>query len=148
VVDPDSEPILGRRYGNEWDFVDYEPWGITTHKAGMGEQLFDANQIGVAVSVSVIEHLPAELRRRAIREVARVVEPNGLVVFTVDVLPGGSRQLWNRIVNEIEPMSVHGTTDDVIDEAATFGLHLQHSERCPVPEGDTSVVGMVLRKGA
>ena len=140
--------VLGRRYGNEWDFVDYARWGIKTHKAGMEEQIFDADQLGVAVSVSVIEHLAAGLRRRAIREVARVVEPNGLVVLTVDVLPGKSRYLWNRVVDEIEPVSVHGTVDDVIDEAAACGLSLHLSERCPIPESETSVIGMVLRKNS
>ena len=148
VVDPDSMAVLGRRYGNEWDFVDYARWGIKTHKTGMEEQLFDADQLGVAVSVSVIEHLAAGLRRRAIREVARVVEPNGLVVLTVDVLPGKSRYLWNRVVDEIEPVSVHGTVDDVIDEAAACGLSLQLSERCPIPESETSVIGIVLRKNS
>lgn len=146
VVDPDSMAVLGRRYGNEWDFVDYARWGIKTHKAGMEEQIFDADQLGVAVSVSVIEHLRAGLRRCAIREVARVMEPNGLVVLTVDVLPGKSRYLWNRVVDEIESVSVHGTVDDVIEEAAACGLSLRLSERCPIPESETSVIGMVLRK--
>jgi len=114
----------------------------------MEEQVFDADQLGVAVSVSVIEHLAAGLRRRAIREVARVVEPNGLVVLTVDVFPGKSRYLWNRVVHEIEPVSVHGTVDDVIDEAAACGLSLQLSERCPIPESETSVIGMVWRKNS
>ena len=148
VVDPDSEPVLGRRYGNEWDFVDYAPWGITTHRAGMEEQLFDADELGVAVSVSVIEHLPAELRRLAIREVARVVEPDGLIILTVDVQPGGSQQLWNRVVDEIEPLGVHGTVDDVVDEAAACGLSLRLIERCPIPESESAVVGMILRKDA
>jgi hypothetical protein len=146
VVDPDSEPVLGRRYGNEWDFVDYSSWGITTHKAGMEESIFAEHELGVAVSVSVIEHLPADLRRRAISEVARVVEPRGLVVLTVDVMPGGSHQLWNRVVDEIEPLNVHGTVEDVIAEAASCGLAVGVVDRCPMPESETSVVGMVLTK--
>jgi SAM-dependent methyltransferase len=148
VVDPDSLPVLGRRYGNEWDFIDYARWGIKTHKAGMEEQVFEAGELGVAVSVSVIEHLPAALRRHAICEVARVVEPNGLAVITVDLLPGESRYLWNRVVDEIEPVNVHGTVDDLIAEAKACGLSLCLSERCPVPEAETSVIGMVLRKNS
>jgi SAM-dependent methyltransferase len=146
VVDPDSEPVLGRRYGNEWDYVDYAAWGIETTKAGMEDRVFAAGSLGVAVSVSVVEHMPASVRRRAIAELARVVEVQGVVVLTVDVLPGGSRQLWNRIIDEIEPFSAHGTVDDVIEECAANGLELLHSERCPIDEGSTSVVGLVLRK--
>jgi SAM-dependent methyltransferase len=148
VVDPDSEPMLGRRAGNEWDFIDYGGWGIATIKAGMEERLFEPASVGLAVSVSVIEHMPAEIRRAAIAEVARVVAPGGLVIFTLDVLPGGSRQLWNRIVHEIEPFSVHGTADDVIEECAANGLELVFSERCPINESETSVVGLVLRRTA
>jgi hypothetical protein len=146
VVDPDSEPALGRRYGNEWDYTDYSMWGIETHKMGMEERVFAAEELGVAVSVSVIEHLPAEVRRLAIREMARVVETSGLVILTVDVFPHGSRCLWNRVVDEIEPLDAHGTVDEVIDEAASCGLSLEFNERCPIPEGETSVVALVLRK--
>ena len=146
VVDPDSEAVLGRRHGNEWDFIDYTTWGIETHKASMEEPIFDEDSLGVAASVSVIEHLTAEVRRNAIRELARVVEPGGLVVLTVDVLPGGSRHLWNRVVDQIESLEVHGTADDVIQEAAACGLSLIRSERCPIADAETSVVGLILTK--
>jgi hypothetical protein len=145
VVDPGSEQVLGRRYGNEWGSVNYTQWGIKTFRAGMEDQLFDADSIGVAVSVSVIEHLRADVRRRAIRALARAVEPSGLVVLTVDVVPGSSK-LWNRVIDEIEPPSVHGTIEDVVQEAAVCGLTLQFSASCPISNSESSVVGMSFRK--
>jgi len=130
VVDPDSQAQTGRRMGGEWDWIDYRRWGIATYRAGIEDAVFDAGSLGVAVSVSVIEHLPAASRRRGLGQVADALEPGGVLVLTVDLVRGTPR-LWNRILAaEVEPPARHGTIDDLIGEAEAVALHLDKRERC------------------
>lgn len=143
VVDPG---VLGTKYGNEWDFVDYRQWGIETHIASMEEPVFEPSSLGVAVSVSVIEHVSAVVRRRALEELARVLEPDGLLVLTIDMIHGPDRHLWNRVVDEIEPIEVHGTVDGFLDEARANGFQLRSMVPCPVEAGQTAVLGLVFRR--
>lgn len=142
VVDPDT---LGGKYGNEWDFVDYGRWGIDTIRAGMEDRVFDPDSLDVAVSVSVIEHLPADARRRGLAEIYRALRPGGLAVFSVDVLPDGIN-LWNRVEDEVEPIDVHGTVDDFVAECAAAGFQLETRVNCPVTVPHLQVQAMVLRK--
>lgn len=143
VVDPGT---LGTAYSNEWDFVRYDDWGIPTHKGGMEDRVFDEASLGIAASVSVIEHISAEARRKSFNELARALEPNGLLVLTIDLLHGVERYLWNRIVDEIEPVSVHGRVDDLLGEAAASGFQLRSMVPCPVTRGESDVLGLTFRR--
>lgn len=139
------EELEGSSRGNEWDFVDYTQWGIRTIRAGMEEPLFPAESLGLIVSVSVVEHLKAETRRLALQRIAAALEPGGYAILTVDLLPG-SRNLWNRVVDEIEPVEAHGTLDEFLAEAAAAGLWLERLEYCPVRIPTLDAVGLVLKK--
>lgn len=143
VVDPDT---LQGEYENEWEWLDYGRWCITTHRAGMENSLYGDGELDLAVSVSVIEHLPAETRRQSLGELGRQVKSGGRVVITVDVLPG-TEQLWNRVVDEVEPLDEHGTVTDMLDEARRAGLHLVHIERCPIRLPQLEAVGLVFTVG-
>ena len=143
VVDSDQ---LDNEYSNEWQWVDYGQWGIKTHRAGMEDRLFDEGSLSVAVSVSAIEHMPAETRRQSIGEISRAVHVGGLVVLTIDVLPDG-KHLWNFAVDEIEPEEVHGTIDAFVDELQKSGLRLISREACPMKgDSDQLVEAFVLTK--
>lgn len=107
VVDPHQ--LLG--FTNEWDFRDYSPWGVTTHFARFEDPVFAIETLDIAVSVSVIEHLTADARRVGLAQVNRALVSGGLAVFTIDVIPGPERYLWNRVVEVIEPPHIHGTVD-------------------------------------
>ena len=143
VVDSDQ---LENQYSNEWQWVDYAKWGIKTFKAGMEDRLFDEGSLSVAISVSAIEHMPAEIRRQSILEISRAVRKGGLVVLTIDVLPDG-KHLWNFAVDEIEPEEVHGTVDAFVEELKGSGLVLISREACPM-KGDSEqlVEAFVLSK--
>ena len=130
VVDPDAISLLGRRYNNEWDFADYEAWGVRTIKAGMEEAVLEPASLGFCLSISVIEHLPAETRRQGIAQISRSLEPEGFAIVTIDLLPG-TRLLWNRVVDEIESPSVHGTEDDLVVEFAEQDLRLVERSNAP-----------------
>ena len=142
VVDPDT---LQGRYGNEWEYIDYNRWGIETIKAGMEDRVFEPGSLDVAVSVSVIEHLPAEARRRGLRQIHESLKPGGLAVFSLDLLADGVH-LWNRVVEEIEPTTEHGTMPEFLDECRAAGFRLVVRERCPIRLPDLRVEAVVLLK--
>jgi SAM-dependent methyltransferase len=51
--------------------------------SGADQLPFPDGSFGVATCVEVLEHVPAELRRAAFREIHRVLEPEGRLVLTV-----------------------------------------------------------------
>ena len=129
VADPDSQQQTGKNSGGEWDWTDYSRWGVETRCAGMQEKLFEDGELGVAVSVSVIEHIPATVRREGLKAMATALEQGGLMVLTVDLVKG-SRQLWNRVLDiEVEPLEIHGSAEDLIAEAAEVNLKLLHRQK-------------------
>lgn len=148
VVDPDSQAEMGKRVGGEWNQPDYGRWGIKSVRAGVEDgSVFADSTLGFAVSVSVIEHLPAEVRRAGLRNMARFLEPDGVAIFTVDLVKGTS-QLWNRILGTVvEPVEIHGDLDGLVAECGQLGLQLEESTRCPLSEKYVDVQGLVFRKG-
>jgi hypothetical protein len=114
---------------NEWDFLDYGAAGLARRSWNcvLGElptrPLFDG-----AYSISVIEHVPATVRRNLLADIAARTRVGGLVVLTIDLVRGGDA-LWNlNLEVEVEPLAVHGTLQDVIEECAAVGLDLFHHE--------------------
>ena len=146
VADPNSQEMTGKTSGGEWDWTDYSPWGVETKCAGMEEQIFEEATLGVAVSVSVIEHIPAEVRRAGLQALSVALEDKGLLILTVDLVRG-TRQLWNRVLDiEVEGLDVHGTVEDLIGEAAACGLSLVHQELCPVSTEHHDILGLVFER--
>ena len=133
---------------NEREFLDYgaaglarRSWNCTLDEVP-AEPPFDG-----AYSVSVIEQVPAAIRRGLLSDIADRVTPGGLVVLTIDLVRG-TDDLWNLNLGVVvEPLSDHGTLDDVVNECYEVGLEL--TEKDAVREwGDTRVdIGLlVLRK--
>jgi SAM-dependent methyltransferase len=147
VVDPDIERLTGRRFGNEWDHADYSRWGIETREAGMEDPVFPSGTLALAVSVSVIEHVTAEVRRTGIRQIWNALATGGALILTVDLEPDGVH-LWNRILGqEVESVEQHGTIDDLLLEASDVGFTLLSRCRCPMPTTG-EIEGIVFRRTA
>lgn len=147
VVDPDIERLVGQRFGNEWDHADYTRWGIETRVAGMEDTVFPSGMLAVAVSVSVIEHVTAEVRRTGIRRIWDALATGGVFILTVDLEPDGLH-LWNRILGQqVESVERHGTVDDLLCEASDVGFTLLSRCRCPMPTAG-EVEGIVFRRDA
>lgn len=110
----------------EWGFLDYGALDprITSINAPV-EALEGAAPFDAACSVSVVEHLPAEVRRAAIARIAALLRPGGLLVLTVDLVPG-SDALWplseGRVV---DPDAPHGTRGDLEAELVAAGFALR-----------------------
>ena len=114
---------------NEWDYLDYGRAGLAHRSWNTTlDQLPRHPPFDGAYSISVIEHVPASVRRALLADMAARVRPGGLVVVTIDLVRGGDI-LWNRSRGEeVEGLDIHGTFDDVVDEAAAVGLRLLHRE--------------------
>lgn len=147
VVDPDSQKQMNKRVGGEWTWTNYKRWGVKSVATGVEDaEVFPPSSLGVAVSVSVIEHLPGDVRRAGLRNIANFLEPGGIAVFTVDLVPGTSR-LWNRILgHEVESLDTHGDLDALVDECREVGLQLVESTRAPLSDGRVDVHGLVFRR--
>ena len=114
---------------NEWGFLDYASAGFAHRSWNSTLQelpplpLFDG-----MFSVSVIEHVPGDVRRSILAEVARRTRPGGLVVLTVDLVRGRD-DLWNRNLGEqVEDPAVHGTLAGIVAECGAVGLDLEATE--------------------
>jgi SAM-dependent methyltransferase len=110
---------------NEWGFLDYAEAGLghRSWNCTLGE-LPESTVFDGALSISVIEHLPATGRRALLKAIAVRLRPGGLMVLTVDLTRGGM-DLWNRSMGQIvdEP-GQHGSFRDVITEATSVGFEL------------------------
>lgn len=132
---------------NEWEFLDYAEAGLAHRSWNCAlDQVPSSVSFDGAYSVSVIEHLPAAVRRALIGEISSRVRPGGTVVLTVDLVRDRD-DLWNRSRGvAVEEESRHGTLQDVVLEAAQVGLEVF---RCETVRnwGDTPVdIGLVAMR--
>ena len=114
---------------NEWDFLDYGAAGLANRSwnCALGELPLRPPYDGI-YSVSVIEHVPAAVRRDLLSEISSRVRLGGLVVLTIDLVRNQDA-LWNRNLGiEVEEPAEHGSFQDVVDEGASVGLELIHQE--------------------
>lgn len=135
---------------NEWGFLDYAGAGLAHRSWNCTlEQLPESPTYDGALSISVIEHIPATARRALLKDVAARVRAGGLMVLTVDLVRG-SLELWNRNRGEtVDRPGKHGTFADVISEGEAAGFELIRKD--VVREwGDAEVdIGLiVMRRGA
>ncbi|MEA2695682.1 MAG: hypothetical protein QOJ16_5069, partial [Acidobacteriota bacterium] len=114
---------------NEWDFLDYSACGLAHGSWNCTlDQLPRSSTFDGAYSVSVVEHLPAADRRALFGEIRDRLQPEGVVILTVDLLRG-SDALWNRNRGlEIEAAASHGTIGDLLSELSRVGFDLVEVE--------------------
>ncbi len=105
------EPVeLARRYARAQG-IDGEGPGLVHSETQDGRHLtYPDNSFDAAFAVSVLEHIPGDGDTEAMREMARVVKPGGLIVVTTpydvkyreDTVPGsfsgreGDTMMWER----------------------------------------------------
>ncbi len=110
---------------NEWDFLDYGSVGLAhrSWNCTLGELPVRPPYDGM-YSVSVIEHVPAVVRRALLSEISQRTRPGGMVVLTIDLVRG-EEALWNRNLGiEVEEPGEHGSFRDVVGEGSDVGLEL------------------------
>ena len=130
---------------NEWGYLDYSQFDkrISSFNKNIADFSDDASY-DIIYSVSVIEHMPADIRRMMWGVFDRLAKKKASILLTID-LYGRSLDLWNfdRGV-ECEPIAVHGTMGDMINELGAHGFELKFVEtlrRAPVGKpGDLAML--------
>lgn len=101
---------------------------------GMAEKLpFEDRSLDLVFSSFLMHELPQDVRRYVLREMARVVRPDGLIVI-VDSLQKGDHPPWDGLLDLFphyfhEPYYAEFTNGRLADWAADAGLTVSGSER-------------------
>ena len=134
---------------NEWGFLDYGAIDqrITSYNTDMSG--FDPSvSFDIIYSVSVMEHMPATVRRAAIGRIAQLLGPGGKLYLSLDLIPG-TTDLWNMNEGQIVDPAGHGTLADIIAELAGAGLHLlAESTLAGMPLSRTDVAYLICAKAS
>ena len=99
------------------------------------------------ISISVIEHIPADLRKTWIRHAHQILKNDGVLLLSIDTVPF-SQKLWNRSQGFlVENEKMHGTTQDLVNELEETGFRVEekvyHEQ---LPSSKTGLHMMMLRK--
>ncbi|WP_416915296.1 MAG: hypothetical protein ACMUJJ_14995 [Roseicyclus sp.] len=130
----------------EWGFLDY---AALDPRIVSFNQSFEAVDFPTALdaiySISVIEHVPAKIRRRIFAHMGLLLPKGGHFVATLDLKPA-SLDLWNSDRRKIVDQVGHGTLQDLIDELSVNGLKLEHLQiERELPGAGTDVAALVCR---
>lgn len=129
VTTIDAHPLVRdprrREDWNEWGFLDYAAFDARVRSVHARYEDWSADAPFDAIySVSVIEHLPARLRRRWIAAFAAQLRGDGVLLLSVDLAPG-SDALWNRSEGTVvEDRGEHGDLDTLRAELAQAGFRV------------------------
>jgi len=137
TVDPHSLTRNGTQPDswNEWGFLDYSQLDSRISSQHVPYQnTSDDLHLDSVVSVSVIEHLPREIRKAWIKKAHNQLKFGGCILLTVDTVPF-SRALWNYSEgNQVEDPGVHGNIEDLASELTEEGFSvdiIEHSVWLP-----------------
>jgi 2-polyprenyl-3-methyl-5-hydroxy-6-metoxy-1,4-benzoquinol methylase len=109
---------------NEWGFLDYNT--LDDAISSINADVLDINPahgFDVIYSVSVLEHLPAAIRREILNKLEQWLLPGGKVLVTLDLVPN-SNEIWNMSEGNIaEEPSQHGNLSGLVKEIIAAGLN-------------------------
>lgn len=109
---------------NEWGFLDYGALYPGIRSLNMDMKTFGTDEaFDIIYSISVIEHMTAEVRRSVIDQMARLSRPGGTLLLSLDLFPG-STDLWNYNEGQIVDETGHGTLGDIKAELSAAGFHV------------------------
>lgn len=112
-----------REQWNEWGYLDYALLDPRIASVQMAYEDFSpADRFDAIYSVSVIEHVPADVRRSWIENFVRQLTPNGLLLLTVDLV-SGTDALWNMSEGQVvELQEIHGEFSTLQNELQQAGI--------------------------
>lgn len=139
-VDPDvfEAGLRYKGHGVSEEFI--KRTGIKFVRGDMTEVPLPSDSQDRAFSISVMEHVPPDVRRRGMQELARILKPGGLAVLTVDM------SMWFYMNRPLElvyesGLNFHGLMD-LRWPTRRFGMFSDD----PVKGMPADVFGMVLIK--
>ncbi|RME59398.1 class I SAM-dependent methyltransferase [Candidatus Parcubacteria bacterium] len=132
VTTVDNHPIIRNEQPmeswNEWGFLDYSELDARIRSFHVDMCEFEPGErFDMIYSVSVIEHMPAVVRRLVIERMAGLLQPGGLLLLSLDLIPG-SNLLWNLNAGVVVDESDHGSLDDVKAELQSAGFEITSEE--------------------
>ena len=148
VTTVDNHPNVRNKadlfHANEWGFFDYSQihGSIVSLNITMDENTFAERTFDVWYSVSVLEHVPAEVRRKLFAWIRRSLKPEGRFLLTVDLVKN-TNLLWNFSEGVmVEDHERHGTLQDLENELKSLGFKIRENRSLSMP--DTERVDIAL----
>jgi 2-polyprenyl-3-methyl-5-hydroxy-6-metoxy-1,4-benzoquinol methylase len=128
VVTIDSSPQrdLDNKAGwNEWGYLDYSRLDARIVSHNLDAQLYEPERPFNAIySVSVMEHMPRNVRRNVLNKLPSWLAPGGRVFLSLD-LTSGTDDLWPLSEGQVvDREQHHGTLHDVAAEMKQAGLQV------------------------
>lgn len=135
TIDNNSRCIRDiKNVNNVWGFFDYSSLNsnIQSFNESLSLTTFEENTFDAIYSVSVIEHMPADIRRYILECFALQIKPNGKLILTLD-LKKDSYSLWNMSAGKVvEDAKIHGDIDTIREEIKGFGFKIINCEIMPL----------------
>ncbi len=132
---------------NEWHYLDYGSAGLARRSWNCTlDELPETLSYDGVYSISVIEHVAATDRRMLLNDISLRTRPGGLVILTIDLVPG-TDDLWNMNLGvEVDDPAVHGTLPEVIGECARVGLDVFHQDTVREWPGTHVEIGLLVAR--
>jgi 2-polyprenyl-3-methyl-5-hydroxy-6-metoxy-1,4-benzoquinol methylase len=129
---------------NEWGFLDYGLLDERIVSLQVDAATYSALESFDAIySVSVLEHLPAELRRAIFANLRRQLSPDGRLYMSFDLVPG-TDDLW--LLSEgqvVEDPGVHGDIDTILSEMRGLGFRIDEFTKVRHIQGSRTDIVML-----
>lgn len=132
---------------NEWGFLDYSTMDQRIVSHNLDAALFQPQeQFDAVYSVSVIEHMPATMRRAVLSRMHSWLKEGGQVLLSVDLVPG-TDLLWRWSEGvEVDPEHLHGTFTDLLQEISEAKIKVCSTDfRRGIPGSRTDLAFIVGR---
>lgn len=138
---PQRRDPANRQAWNEWGYLNYALLDPRIRSHHMGVEALATQPFDVIYSVSVIEHMPAMIRRMALQRMAELLVPGGRLLLTLDLVPG-TDDLWRLSQGkDVDPDAPHGTVADLLAELVALGFTLQETTlRRAIPGSRTDLL--------
>jgi len=147
----DSHPMVrtlaDRHAWNEWGFFDYSVLSPRIKAFHTNILDFRPNMKFDAVySVSVLEHMPRTVWEQALRMLPGFLKPGGLLLLTLDLIPG-TYDLWNMCSGKVVDLGTpHGGVKELANMVQGLGFVLDElNARQKIPYSRTDVALLSAR---
>ncbi|PWE21739.1 hypothetical protein DF188_05870 [Aliarcobacter skirrowii] len=137
---------------NEWGFFDYSVLdsAVQSYNQALDEHTFEKESLDVWYSISVVEHMPAFVRRVIFKIMADSLRSGGRLFLTIDLVKN-SNKLWNMAEGKIvEDENEHGTFESFISELEELGFEIEEKEIYRMPKDERVDIAMIsgIKKGS
>ena len=130
---------------NEWGFFDYAVLDnmIQSYNQALDENTFEKESLDVWYSISVVEHMPAFVRRAIFNIMADSLKSSGQLFLTIDLVKD-SNKLWNMAEGKIvEDENEHGTLESFVNELEELGFEIKEKEIYIMPKNERVDIAMI-----